>query len=51
MRLPPDMDPAVDRQHMRETGRRLTDGYLKDRPLLAQKEISELATGDGFIGG
>ena len=35
MRIPPDADPAVDRQRMRDTGRRLADGYLKDPPLLA----------------
>jgi hypothetical protein len=44
------MDPAMDHQRMRETGRRLADGYLKDPPLLAFKAISELAgnslTGD-----
>jgi hypothetical protein len=35
MRMPPDGDPTMDRQHMRETGRRLADGYLKAPPLLA----------------
>jgi len=34
LRMPPDMDPAIDRRLMRETGRRLADGYLKDPPLL-----------------
>ena len=34
MRLPPAEDPATDRQCMRETGRRLADGYLKEPPLL-----------------
>jgi hypothetical protein len=32
--MAPDGDPAIDRQHMRETGRRLADSYLKDPPLL-----------------
>jgi hypothetical protein len=35
MRMPRDVDPAVDRQRMRETGRRLADGYLEDLPLCA----------------
>jgi hypothetical protein len=34
MRMPPDVDPAMDRQRMREIGRHLADGYLKDPPLL-----------------
>jgi hypothetical protein len=34
MRMPPNADPVMDRQLMRETGRRLADGYLKDPPLL-----------------
>ena len=33
-RMAPDGDPAIDRQRMRETGRQLADGYLRDRPLL-----------------
>ena len=33
-RVAPDGDPAIDRQHMRETGRRLADSYLKAPPLL-----------------
>ena len=37
MPMPPDVDQAVDRQCMREIGRRFADGYLKDPPLLAQK--------------
>jgi hypothetical protein len=45
MRMPPDGDPAMDHQRMRETGPRLADGYLKDPPLLAFKAISELAGG------
>ena len=50
MRIPPDADPAVDRQSMRETGRRLADGYLKDPPLLASNVTSEPAASDGFTG-
>jgi hypothetical protein len=34
MRMPPDVDPAMDRLRMREIGRHLADGYLKDPPLL-----------------
>jgi hypothetical protein len=34
MRIPPDVDPAMDRQRMRETGRRLAEGYLKDPPMV-----------------
>jgi hypothetical protein len=37
VRVAPDADPAMDRQHMRETGRRLADGYLKAPPLLASR--------------
>ena len=32
--MPPDGDPAIDRQRMRETGRRLAEGYLRNPPLL-----------------
>jgi nitrite reductase/ring-hydroxylating ferredoxin subunit len=39
-RIAPDGDPAIDRQHMRETGRRLADGYLRDRPLLTHARRS-----------
>jgi hypothetical protein len=35
LRMPPDMDPAIDRQRMRETGRCLAESYLKEPPLLA----------------
>ena len=35
VRLPPDEDSATDRERMRDTGRRLADGYLKEPPLLA----------------
>src|SRR5271166_939597 len=48
MRMPPDVDPAIDRQRIRETGRRLADGYLRDSPLLASNVTSEPAAGDGF---
>jgi hypothetical protein len=34
VRLAPDGDPAIDGQLMRETGRRLADGYLRERLLL-----------------
>jgi hypothetical protein len=47
MRMPPDVDPAMDRQLVRQTGRRLADGYLKDPPLLAFKANSELAACNG----
>ena len=40
LRMPPDSDPAIDRQRMRETGRRLADGYLKAPPLLASMAIA-----------
>ncbi len=33
IRMPSDVDPAIDRQLIRETGRRLAEGNLKDRPL------------------
>jgi hypothetical protein len=46
MYMPPDVDPAMDRQRMRETGRRLAGGYLKDPPLLASNVIFEPAAGD-----
>jgi len=45
MRMAPDGDPAMDRQLMRETGRQLADGYLKDPPLLTSaKRPPELPT-------
>jgi nitrite reductase/ring-hydroxylating ferredoxin subunit len=34
VRLPPAADPATDKQLMRETGRRLAEGYLKNPPLM-----------------
>jgi hypothetical protein len=33
VRLPPAGDPAMDKQLMRKTGRRLAEGYLKNPPL------------------
>lgn len=50
VRMPPDVDPAMDRQRMRQTGRRLAEGYLKDPPLLAFKAISERVGGSDFAG-
>jgi hypothetical protein len=48
VRMPPDVDPAMDRQRMRETGRRLADGYLKDPPLVtAAKRPAELPAPTG----
>jgi hypothetical protein len=40
----------MDRHRMRETGRRLADGHLKDPPLLASKVTCEPAASDGFTG-
>jgi len=34
VRMPPDVNPEIDRQRMRETGRCLAESYLKDPPLL-----------------
>src|SRR5262249_21369272 len=48
VRMPPDADPAIDRQRMREIGRRLADGYLRDPPLLAEIGASQRAFGDWF---
>ena len=36
VRMPLDGDSETDRRSMREVGRRLADGYLKDPPLLAE---------------
>jgi hypothetical protein len=48
VRMPPDVDPTIDRQRMRETGRRLADGYLKDPPLVtAAKRPAELPAPTG----
>ena len=49
LRMPPDMDPAIDRQRMRETGRRLAESYLKDPPLL--RAAAAATVGDGGVGG
>src|SRR5262249_47446187 len=51
IRMPPDVDPAVDRQRMRETGRRLADVYLKDPPLSAHKAASRRASDNGSAAG
>src|SRR4029077_4124288 len=48
MRMPPDVDPAMDRQRMREIGRQLAAGYLNDPPVLALNAVCELAAGGGF---
>ena len=45
VRMPPEANSAMDGPLMRETGRRLADGYLKDPPLLASKEIETTAAG------
>ena len=34
VRMPPDVNPEIDCQRMRETGRCLAESYLKDPPLL-----------------
>ena len=46
--MPPDPDPAVDRQRMRETGRCLAESYLKDPPLL--RATAAAATHDDGVG-
>jgi phenylpropionate dioxygenase-like ring-hydroxylating dioxygenase large terminal subunit len=48
VRMAPDVEPAADRQRMREVGRRLADAYLRDPPLLASDMSSEPAAGDGL---
>ena len=45
--LAPDGNPAMDRQRMRETGRRLAKSYLKAPPLLTAMEAA--AMGDGGV--
>ena len=50
VRMPLDVEPAMDRQRMREIGRRLADGYLKHPPLLASNPTSEPAASHGFAG-
>jgi phenylpropionate dioxygenase-like ring-hydroxylating dioxygenase large terminal subunit len=47
LRMAPDGDPAIDRQRMRETGRRLVESYLKDPPLL--RATAAAAIGDGGV--
>ncbi len=42
VRIPPEEDSDMDRQLMRETGRRLADGYLEEPPLLAGARSSAL---------
>ena len=48
--MPPDIDPAMDRQRMRDTGRRLADAYLKNPPLSTFNTVSEPPVGDDFTG-
>jgi hypothetical protein len=48
VRMPPGVDPAMDRQRMREIGRRLADAYLKDPPLSTFNAVSEPPVDDGF---
>jgi phenylpropionate dioxygenase-like ring-hydroxylating dioxygenase large terminal subunit len=48
MCMPPDADPAIDRQRMRETGRLLADGYRRDPLLSASNVTCEPAAGAGF---
>jgi hypothetical protein len=48
--MPLDVEPAMDRQRMREIGRRLADGYFKHPPLLASNPTSEPAASHGFAG-
>src|SRR5271163_2502035 len=50
VRMAPDGDPAMDRQRMREIGRRLADAYLRDPPLLASDMSCEPDAGDCFTG-
>jgi len=47
-RMPPDADPAMDRQRIRETARRLAESYLKDPPLL--RATSAAAIRDDGVG-
>jgi hypothetical protein len=50
VRMPPDVDPTMDRQRMREIGRRLADAYLKDPPLSTFNAASESPVDDDFTG-
>jgi hypothetical protein len=45
VRTPQDVDPTMDRQRMRDTGRRLADAYLKDPPLSKFNTVPEVAVG------
>jgi hypothetical protein len=50
LRMPPDMDSAIDRQRMRETGRRLAESYVKDPPIADECRTASKAAGtDGLI--
>jgi len=49
VRMPPDVEPAMDRQRIREIGRRLADTYLRDPPLLASYTSSEPAAGTASL--
>jgi phenylpropionate dioxygenase-like ring-hydroxylating dioxygenase large terminal subunit len=40
LRWPPDMDSAIDRQRLRQTGRRLAERYFEHPPLLAEAGIA-----------
>jgi nitrite reductase/ring-hydroxylating ferredoxin subunit len=44
--MAPHGDPAIDRQRMRETGRRLAEGYLKIPPLLSTTDSADIGAGD-----
>jgi hypothetical protein len=50
VRMPPDVDPTMDRQRMRDTGRRLADAYLKDPPLSTFNTVSESRVDDDYTG-
>jgi phenylpropionate dioxygenase-like ring-hydroxylating dioxygenase large terminal subunit len=49
LRLPPDMDSAIDGQRLRQTGRRLAARYLEHPPLLAEAGTAP-ATDDVLMG-
>jgi hypothetical protein len=50
VRMPSDVDPTMDRQRMRDTGRRLADAYLKDPPLSTFNTVSESRVDDDYTG-
>ena len=50
VRMRPDVDPTMDRQRMRDTGRRLADAYLKDPPLSIFNTVSESRVDDDYTG-